>query len=55
LETFVNVKMNDMDTYVTSSIDLSDAVMIAKVDAVEARLTELVNPHLSDLDNDFRQ
>jgi len=55
LENFVNVKMNDMDTYVTTSIDLNDTIMIAKVDAVEARLTALVNPHLSDLDSDFGQ
>jgi len=55
LETFVNVKMNDMDTYITFSIAINDATMIAKVDAVEARLTVLVNPHLSDLDSEFGQ
>jgi len=55
LETTLKTKVDSQESYLTIKLDAIESAMIVKVDAVETKLTNMVNPTLSDLDSDFGQ
>jgi len=55
LETAFKTKVDTLESNLTTKLVAIKSDMIVKVDIMETKLTNMVNPNLSDLDSDFGQ